>query len=286
MSRKVLTFFVLLLLSAFLLSCAGRKTLQPAETYFALRPVEDLPVYDLENIPVNLEVVIDNVADMTTSYKNRAELYINGHLIRPEKPTSNIQKTYRYRLKLRPGIYEVHGYYYALDGFVERKYTIRPQTKVMVKPGTLTRVTCEIQKNWDGTPVDKKLLFSVAYEPLSGSSIAPEAPATIPKPSARSETPPAVPLTSRPPVQKPVPRQKAEKNLIVLQVNTAPSGANVIVDDRYIGQSPVRVLVDRTTSHILQLSLDGYEDVIKYLDHRQFGKENVIYFMHRMKPKK
>lgn len=274
-------------LMAFLLSaCGGPKTLKPEQTYLNLKPVKALPVYDLEKLPVNMEVVIDNVADMGTSYKNRAELYLNGFKIQPEEPVSNVQSTYRYRLKLQPGFYDVRGYYYALDGFVERKYPIRPQTEVMVKPGYLTKVTCHIEKNWDGTPVGKQLFFSVTYEPLKQT-----APKTISEKQTSNpvEKEPVPEAASRPHGHHAkVHHEKGEaksEDLIVLQVNTAPPGADVIVDDKYIGQSPLRVLVDRNSSHILQLSLDGYEDVIKYLDQAHFGSERVIYFMQKMKPK-
>lgn len=258
-----------------ILACAGPRKLKPEQTYLNLRPVEPLPVYDLEKIPVNMEVVIDNVADMGTSYKNYARLYINGYEIQPEEPVSNVQSTYTYRLKLQPGIYDIRGEYYALDGFVERKYDIRPQTKVMVKPGQLTKVRCRIEKNWDGTPESKTLLFSVTYVPLERQAEPKPAVSSQPKPMRRASK---APETAAPP-------KKQEQRTIVLQVNTSPPGADVIIDDRYIGQSPLRVLVDRTSSHILQLNLDGYEGVIKYLDHAQFGEENVIYFMQKLKPK-
>ena len=73
--------------------------------------------------------------------------------------------------------------------------------------------------------------------------------------------------------------------MVVLQINTAPTGADVIVDDKYIGQTPLRVQIDRDNDHILQLSLKGYEDVIKYFDKTQFGREKTIHFLQKLKAK-
>ena len=160
-------FVFAILLSLIFLSCLGPRKLTTGQTFLNIKPAEQLPVYDLESIPVNFEALIENVADMSSSYKNRAAFYINDHLIVPDDEISNVKNIYLYRLKLQPGIYNIRGEYSALDGFKEKKYTIKPQTKVMVKPETLTRVRYKIEKNWDGTPLHENMIFSVSYSPLS-----------------------------------------------------------------------------------------------------------------------
>ncbi len=167
-SNKIILIFSILLPTLFL-SCMGPKRLTTGQTFLNIEPAEQLPVYDLENIPVNLEVIIKNVADLSSSYKNRAAFYINDYLIVPDQEISNVQNIYNYRLKLQPGIYIIRGEYFALDGFTEKTYKIEPQTKVMVKPGTLTRVIYKIEKNWDGTPLHEKMTFNVSYSPLADS---------------------------------------------------------------------------------------------------------------------
>ncbi len=254
-------------------ACVGPKQLNTNQTYLQIKPLEPLPVYDLESIPVNLDVTIENVADMTSSYKNHAALYLNDYLIQPEQEISNIQDTYHYRLKLQPGIYDIKGEYYALDGFTERKYVIRPQTKVMIKPETLTTVYCKIEKGWDGTPLHNPLLFAVSYQLFANVAKQPAATENKPAPERKS-------------VIKALPEepQPETKNLITLQIDTEPTGADVSVDDQFLGKSPVRVLVDRDSDHTLLLTLTGYDKAVKILDHSQFGSEKVLHFLHKLAP--
>ena len=122
-------FAILVFVPIILSSCMGPKKLTTDQTFLNLQPVEQLPIYDLESVPINFEAIIENVADMSSSYKNRAAFYINDHLIVPDEEITNVQSKYIYRLKLQPGIYNIRGEYYALDGFAERTFQIKPQTK-------------------------------------------------------------------------------------------------------------------------------------------------------------
>lgn len=264
----------------FLLSCTGAKKLTTDQTFLNLEPVEPLPIYDLEGIPDNFEVIIENVADMGSSYKNRAAFYVNDHLIVPDHEITNIQNKYVYHLKLQPGFYNIRGEYYALDGFAEKHYAIKPQTKVMVKPETLTKVYCRIEKNWDGTPLHDQMFFNVTYVPLK----------TTPrekKMMARENAPPPVP----PPGRKITPPRRRgtqvldlppDGQLLTLQIKTAPAGADIYVDNEYVGKSPIRIMVDRNSDHLLEISKPGYEEVTKRLYKSQFGREKTIHLIQKL----
>ena len=150
----------------------------------------------------------------------------------------------------------------------------------MVKPGFITKVQCKIEKNWDGTPLNNPLLFQVSYLPLTQQNTRQP---TVVKPQApRQQRRPAPVAKMR---RQLPPKKFPNKHMVVLQINTAPTGADVIVDDKYIGQTPLRVQIDRDNDHILQLSLKGYEDVIKYFDKTQFGREKTIHFLQKLKAK-
>lgn len=274
-------FIYSILLPAFFLSCMGPKRLATNQTFLNIKPAEQLPVYDLGNIPVNLEVIIENVADKSSSYKNRAAFYINDHLIVPDEEISNVQNIYNYRLKLQPGIYIIRGEYYALDGYSEKKYKITPQTKVMVKPGTLTRVTYKIEKKWDGTPLHEKMTFNISYTPLNDAE-------DKLKPVREKTAPPAQRIQKR--IQKPrmeakKPVESRNQELILLQVKTVPAGAAVSIDSELVGMSPIGILLDRNSDHLMLLSKTGYEQITKHLDKSYFGTESTIHVIHRLAQK-
>ena len=274
-------FAILVFVPIILSSCMGPKKLTTDQTFLNLQPVEQLPIYDLESVPINFEAIIENVADMSSSYKNRAAFYINDHLIVPDEEITNVQSKYIYRLKLQPGIYNIRGEYYALDGFAERTFQIKPQTKVMVQPEQITKVYYNIEKNWDGTPLHDKMLFTVSYTSLT----------------KMKEKLKVVEEKTAPPQQKIQRRAKRpghvrilpvpDKNdrMITLQIKTAPSNADVLIDNEFIGKSPLRVMVDRTNDHEIQISKRGYEEVIKYLDRNKFGNEKTIHLIQKLIPR-
>jgi len=267
----------------------GPSKLSTNQTFLNLEPAEQLPVYDLANVPVNFEATIENVADMGSSYKNRAEFYINDHLIVPDQEITNVQNVYTYRMKLQPGIYNIKGRYLALDGFSERKFEIKPQTKVMIKPDTKTKAYYKIEKKWDGTPLHNKMIFNVTYEPFSPKTTAVEkiveekpAPPQVVQQFPRRFRENQFPRQRR--FQEPPPRETS-RNMIVLQIKTVPSGADVIIDDEFIGKSPIRILVDKNKSHEMQISKEGYLRVIKEIDRSQFGSEKVMHFLQKLSPR-
>lgn len=157
---SIISIFGLLII----IGCTG-GTLSVDESYAVLKPVKQLELP--EQVSENLIVKVSNVADEGSSYKNYLELFINGKKIQPNWAVSNVQRTYVYKLRLRPGYYKVRAKYYAYVGWGEEKYPIESQELVKVLPDKKTILTCDIQKEPNGVPVNKKMYFKKKIEPLS-----------------------------------------------------------------------------------------------------------------------
>lgn len=69
---------------------------------------------------------------------------------------------------------------------------------------------------------------------------------------------------------------------IALQINTSPANADVIVDDRYLGQSPLVAHVERGRSHVIQISKKGYADKIKLIDRSEFGTQQTYFLIEKL----
>lgn len=73
---------------------------------------------------------------------------------------------------------------------------------------------------------------------------------------------------------------------IALQINTSPSSADVIVDDRYLGQSPLTTYVERSRSHVIQISKAGYIEIMRIIDARVLGDENTYLMIEKLEAQK
>ncbi len=69
---------------------------------------------------------------------------------------------------------------------------------------------------------------------------------------------------------------------IALQINTTPANAEVIVDDKYLGQSPLVTHVERGRSHVIQISKKGYAEKIKLLDLNEFGNQPTYFLIEKL----
>ena len=69
---------------------------------------------------------------------------------------------------------------------------------------------------------------------------------------------------------------------IALQINTTPANADVIVDDKYLGQSPLVTYVERGRSHVIQISKKGFADKIKLLDRNEFDKQQTYFLIEKL----
>ncbi len=69
---------------------------------------------------------------------------------------------------------------------------------------------------------------------------------------------------------------------IALQINTTPTNAEVIVDDRFVGQSPLIAHVERDRSHVIQISKKGYAEKIKLLDRSELGNQQTYFLIEKL----
>ncbi|MCI0695542.1 hypothetical protein L0337_26490, partial [candidate division KSB1 bacterium] len=231
-----------LLIAAILVWGCGSSRLTTRQAGEKLKPIAALPEREQAQMPENLIIRIENVADDAGSYKNYATLRINGKEIAPDKTISNMTANYDYALRLPYGVYEVEGEYHVVGFWKEASYPIRVDEQVKVMPGTVTRVTAHINKDYRGFPSEKKLYFALRYENLLSETQTEaveikSAPIIMasPYPIAGKEAIGFQEVTARPtPIdERALDALPSQSDKIVLQINTAPSNAEVIVDDRF-----------------------------------------------------
>jgi hypothetical protein len=273
--------FLGLAFTIFFTSC-GSGQLTVDEAYSVLRPVKQLELPD--QVSENLVVSIANVADEGSSFKNHLDLYVNDKLIKPNWAVSNVENKYTYKLRLRPGYYEVKAYYYALVGWGEEKFPISTKEPVRITADQRTLLSCDITKEAGGIPVNRKMIFKMTTEPFEAAAQTPAQPAvqnTAPvvpdKPVEIAQ--PALQVTIKPPDPTPV----VERS-IALQIKTVPENAEVILDDKFVGQSPLTLLVTREVDHVVQIAAPGYRNAVKYLDHSLFGEEQALHLYQTLEP--
>jgi hypothetical protein len=77
----------------------------------------------------------------------------------------------------------------------------------------------------------------------------------------------------------------AESETVAFIIASVPSGADVMVDERFVGQTPLRLSVSRDEAHSVQLSTAGFEAMVKLIDPSSFGDESVQHLLYRLKAK-
>jgi hypothetical protein len=276
--RAFITLSCLFPVTLLLLAGCGGGRLAIDEAYSVLRPVKQLELP--EQVSDNLVIIVSNVADEGSSYKNYAQVYVNDKLILPNWLASNVQKDYTYRLRLRPGYYDVRAEYFAYVGWGEESYELISRELVRVMPDRRTILTCNITKKPNGEPVNKPMYFKASSESFDTEVIPAPAPAAksqiraLPAPSRSVERP--APLPPKRPAA-PLP-----ESTVILQINTVPIDAMITIDDKMVGKAPARIPVDRNQDHTVQVSADGYRSAIKFLDHSMFRDENVIHIIQEL----
>lgn len=244
----------LLIAGVLMMHCSG-SAVNLQESYEKLSPQK--PVEFPEPAEDNLIVSIANIADEHSSYKNRVEMYVNQKKIEPNWLRSNLDRRNVYSMRLKPGYYDVQAVYYATVGWGEEKYVISNTDLISVPPNQRTLLQCTLTKNSNGTPVIKNLRFIVTHQPLGPS---PDA-GTLTAASEAKGSKTATGMATNPA------RPEEEGADTFLQINTVPEYAHVFVDDKLIGQSPVRIKVDAAVDHAVQIAKDGYLTAVKYVDH-------------------
>lgn len=288
----VVKFSLFIATFLFLLGCASHHSLIGDQAYQKISPVKNLQLDPF--LAENLIIKVHNVADAGPSFKNRFELFVNGQRIEPITEVTNTQRNYEYRLKLRPGYYDVKGIYFWYDGWSERKTEVRTEDLVRVETSRRTILEKTIQKNWDGTPVERTMYFEIKFQPFETATVSPSIERTVDE-RGKSETEKAdlemekgkARVTIESPPAPEIPGKiLARRQLVMLQINTDPQHCDVIVDDEMVGQSPVSVWIDPSTNHVVQISHPDYQTAIRFMDSEKLlGREKMI-LIQRLEPKK
>lgn len=163
---KLCALLIVAIAFSLAISCAYRSEINPEDSYIKIKPIAPLAEYEQQNMPHNLIVKIENVADMNDSYKNRVQLYVNNYRVKPDE-SYNFKEDYQFKVKLQPGVYRVKAKYYAYSGWKEEDFTITTREDVKVYLDKIALLTVRLKKNHWGAPVDKKTYFNISYEPLN-----------------------------------------------------------------------------------------------------------------------
>jgi hypothetical protein len=282
--RRRVAFLGALLLAASLAACGGSRVTTD-RAYGELKPKKQLPQRELRDLPENFFVKIENVADAGKSYRNFVVLYVNGREISPVEQVSNFTSTYTYPMRLQHGLYEVKAEYHVVGFWREQVFEIVPDEPVKVLPDHRTVLVARLEKDSRGRPVHDRARFKLSYENLASAagevvweSVPSERPIVVqPAPGSRTQAPPVLVPESSLEAARPVP-----ENLTILQINTSPAGADVIIDDRFYGQSPVKIAVTKDQNHVIQISRSGYREVVKVVNAGDLQNETLVQLLIKM----
>ncbi|MDZ7292892.1 MAG: PEGA domain-containing protein [candidate division KSB1 bacterium] len=289
-----------LLFAAGFMACGAGGKLTTDRAYRELKPKEQLPERELRQLPENLLIKIENVADAGSSYRNYVVLFINGREIAPIEKLSNFSAKYTYPLRLQHGLYEVRAEYHVVGFWREQVFEILPDEPVKVMPGKRTVLTCRLDKDYKGRPTQKPVRFHLQYENSNdysepGVSLKPSvskpAVATpliqeVPKRALVTTAPqPERQVEPQPPIQEsPVLPPALPEGVLTLQINTTPSGADITVDDRYLGQSPLKVTVTANQNHVVQVAKPGHQEVVKVIDAKELRGQKTLQLLLKLEP--
>ncbi|RIK80243.1 hypothetical protein DCC62_04085 [candidate division KSB1 bacterium] len=273
--RRNSTFGFLALVAALLLTillaACGSSRLTTDRAYSKLKPKEQLPDREIREMPENLVIKITNVADAGKSFRNFIVLYVNGQEIAPVEKLSNFTSTYTYPMRLQHGVYEVKAEYHVVGFWREQVFDIIVDEPVKVLPDQRTLLQIKLDKD-DPRP----FIIEPAPEVIDSRPIV-----TRPAPNV------IVPAPVQPVVQpapQPVEAVPLPADAVTLQINTSPSGADVIIDDRYYGQSPVKIAVSSGQNHIVQISRAGYAEVVKILNAAELREQPLMQLLIKLEP--
>lgn len=300
-----------LLLAAGLAACGAGGKLTTDRAYSELKPKEQLPERELRTLPENLVVKIENVADAAKSYQNYVVLYVNGREVAPVEKLTNMSSTYTYPLRLQHGVYEIKAEYHSVGYWREQTFEIKTDEPVKIVPGQRTVLVCRLDKDYKGRPIQKNVQFRTRYETLAEAtetaSVARVAPKIVaPAPVLIERVEPHVTVTPPPLIEEvapatktiiiepepraarvqpaPEPLDETRSGMLTLQINTTPSGADVIIDDRYVGQSPLKVAVTANQNHVVQIARAGHQEIMKVLDAKELRGQSMVQLLVKMEP--
>jgi hypothetical protein len=165
-TRKYIYGIMALVLIILIVGCAGTKKINVNDAYLKVKPVAPLPQHVTNKQAPNLIIRINNVADLSSSYKNRVDLYINEFLVRPDEEITNVKSNYFYKVRLQPGIFEIKAKYYASTGWQEKTFKITARDRVMIFPDKQALLKINLKKNNWGGLEDKISFFDLSYDTI------------------------------------------------------------------------------------------------------------------------
>lgn len=308
--RRNSTFGILALVAALLLTtllaACGSSRLTTDRAYGKLKPKEQLPDREIREMPENLVIKITNVADAGKSFRNFIVLYVNGQEIAPVEKLSNFTSTYTYPMRLQHGVYDVKAEYHVVGFWREQVFDIIVDEPVKVLPDQRTLLQIKLDKDDRGRLRQNPSRFQLRYEQLAATPAPVVLEKRVAEPTPRPfiiEPAPEVidsrPIVTRPapnvvvpapvqpvvqPAPQPVEAVPLPADAVTLQINTSPSGADVIIDDRYYGQSPVKIAVSSGQNHIVQISRSGYAEVVKILNAAELREQPLMQLLIKLEP--
>ena len=278
----------------FAAGCSSR-TVQPQQYYDKLKPISAAP--QTSSTPT-LIVQINNVRDAGKNRKSAATLFINNQEITPSNAQDSNARDYTYELGLAGGIYKIEARYRTPSFWKDKEFQITTHDgKVRIYPDYVTRLAITLDKKADGSLQREKNFFSEIPQSLSART-APKIsepaaaqpvnanPPTVAKPAASfiEVTSPAPPATSN---REQLPQaQPPSSGRIALQINTSPSNAEIIVNDKYLGNSPLVTYVERGQNHVVQISKAGYATRIKVIDQRELEGQKPYLLIEKLEEQK
>lgn len=309
-SRRNSTFglfaLVAVLLLTTLLAACGSSRLTTDRAYGKLKPKTQLPDREIREMPENLVIKISNVADAGKSFRNFVVLYVNGQEIAPVEKLSNFTSAYTYPMRLQHGVYEVKAEYHVVGFWREQVFDIIVDEPVKVLPDQRTVLQIKLDKDARGRLRQNPSRFQMRYEQLAATPPPVASETHVAEPAPRPfiiEPAPDVndsrPIVTRPapnviapspaqpvlqPAPKPVEALPLPADAVTVQINTSPSGADVIIDDRYYGQSPVKIAVSSAQNHIVQISRAGYTEVVKILNAAELREQPLLQLLIKLEP--
>jgi len=271
--KSFLSVMLLVLVSAFSFwGCsAGMKSF---DAYDELEPIDALPEPTREH---NVVVKINNVADVGTSSKNWAELYINDERIQLRDEVKGYQKDYSFHLRLKSGVYKIKAVYFAKGG--KKEYEITTEDgRLRAYPDRRTVLSITLDKKLDGELKSEKNHFKETTESLTKTSTQSEVEQNIESESSSKASPvlPAKTIT---------PKSLNElKNTITMNIRSVPNSAKIYIDGKFKGRSPLKVDVDPNENHEVKFSLLGFVPRTVFIDAKYFQDKGVFYLKRRLQP--
>ena len=265
--KNIMIFGFFILLTLVFSSCGNKNRgvvgVDPTDKLKPQKQVE----FNKADMPYNLEVFINNVADNSYSNKNYFRLYVNKQLIQPQNTVDNTTSTYEYRLKLLPGYYNIKGEYYWNDGWKDVKTEIKTEDLVRVDEKGLTTLKKEIPKDWRGVVQGKNLRFEMSYTEFEQAEpISPQ--------KYTMETLSNQQIGNR--------KGYIGTGRVKFQINTDPVKCDVYINDELIGSSPISWWVDRSSVHVVQVKAQGYRTGIRVIPPEEMRNDEKVVVIMRL----